>query len=70
VNSIAPPPKRRFIQPRAGDDWASIASRELPDTPREEAVESLKSWNLHLVMRRIALVTPSDVIFVEPPKEA
>ncbi|MFC4595706.1 hypothetical protein [Sphingobium tyrosinilyticum] len=61
------PPKRRFIQPSQTDDWNSIAERELPDVPREEAIESLKSWNLHLVFRRISTVTPSDVVFIEPP---
>jgi len=68
MSTTAPPHKRRFIQPGDGDDWAAIAARELPDMPQEAAIESLKSWNLHLVMRRVALVTPSDVIFVEPPK--
>lgn len=62
------PPKRRFIQPGLHEDWQSIAARALPDVPQDEAIDKLKSWNLHLVMRRVALVTPSDIIFVEPPK--
>jgi hypothetical protein len=61
------PPKRKFIQPSQQDDWDSIAARELSGLPHAEAVEQLKSWNLHLVFRRIGTVTPSDVIFIEPP---
>jgi hypothetical protein len=63
----SPPPKRRFTQPRAGEDWNAVAARELADVPREQAIEQLKSWNLHLTMRRVATVTPSDIIFLEPP---
>ncbi|AGH48505.1 MULTISPECIES: hypothetical protein [Sphingomonadales] len=65
------PPVRNFIQPVPGDDWASIAARELPGTPAEEAVGMLQSWNLYVAFRPGGgAVTPSDVIFVEPPRAA
>ena len=69
-----PNPVRRSIFPRNGDDWTAIAARELDDTPTEEAVSLLQSWNLHVFMRPAAAasghgnpILPSDVIFVEPP---
>lgn len=70
TTNATPPPKRRFVQPMLNEDWDSIAARALPDVDRAQAIEDLKSWNMHLVMRRIAIVTPSDIIFVEPPKSS
>jgi uncharacterized protein (DUF2237 family) len=64
------PPVRRFIQPKPGDDWASIAARELPALDAEDAVGQLKSWNLHVSFRPVSVITPSDIMFVEPPKAA
>ncbi|MCW6530086.1 MULTISPECIES: hypothetical protein [Sphingomonas] len=61
-------PIRRFIQPESGDDWPAIAARVLPDEPAEAAIEQLKSWNLHLVFRPVSVITPSDIVFVEPPR--
>lgn len=61
---------RRFIQPESGDDWPAIAARVLPDQPAEAAIEQLKSWNLHLVFRPVSVITPSDIVFVEPPRAA
>jgi hypothetical protein len=67
---------RKSILPEAGDGWAEIARRELPDLPEAEAVNRLQSWNLHVFLRAPAPagspragnpVLPSDVIFVEPP---
>ena len=40
-----PNPARRSMFPRDGDDWASIAARELRRTPAEEA-NLPQSWNL------------------------
>ena len=62
--------QRTFIYPEPGDDWNKLAARALGDTPVDEAIARLKSWNLHLFAR----VPPgeflgSDVIFVEPPRE-
>ena len=62
--------QREFITPRPGEDWTSLAARALPDVAAESAIQSLKSWNLHLLAR-----VPSgdflgcDVLFVEPPRK-
>lgn len=65
---------RRSILPQAGDTWASIAARELPDMAEDAAIAGLQSWNLHVFMRAAGganggnPILPSDVIFVEPPQ--
>lgn len=70
-------PVRRSIAPEAQDTWATIAARELPDTPQSEAVQLLQSVNLHVFMRPAAPegspragnpILPSDIIFLEPPR--
>ncbi len=72
-------PVRRSISPHHDDTWDSIAARELPDQPREQAVQTLQSLNLHVFMRPAPpagsaragnQILPSDVIFVEPPLTA
>jgi hypothetical protein len=68
ASTIAIPARRAFILPRPDDSWESIAARQLPDTPRDEAVTLLKSWNVFLVFRPGGgAFTPSDVMFVAPP---
>lgn len=62
------PPVRSYIQPQPGDGWESIAARELPGTPVEEAVNMLKSWNLYVAFRPVGAITPTDIIFTEPPR--
>jgi len=71
--------QRRAIHPKAQDTWQSIAARELPDLPAEQAVSALQSWNLHVFMRPAAPadspragnpILPSDVIFLEAPATA
>jgi hypothetical protein len=68
---------RKSIFPLAEDDWSSIAFRELPTTPKDEAVSQLQSWNLHVFMRSAAPkespragnpILPADIIFLEPPQ--
>ncbi|MGH6780929.1 MAG: hypothetical protein ACREB5_02330 [Sphingomonadaceae bacterium] len=68
TNTVHIPPRRNFIQPRPGDSWESIAERELAGTPVEDAVNLLKSWNLYVAFRPVGAITPTDVIFVEPPR--
>lgn len=63
--------ERTFVYPEPGDDWNSLAARVLADEPVDAAISKLKSWNLQLFAR----VPPgeflgSDVIFIEPPREA
>ena len=63
--------QRKFVTPEPGEDWRALAARALPDTPVDSAIQSIKSWNLHLLAR-----VPSgdflgcDVLFVEPPRSA
>ena len=73
---LQPTPARRSVFPRDGDDWGTIAARELRGTQAEEAVNLLQSWNLHVFMRPATAaegtepgnpILPSDIIFVEPP---
>jgi hypothetical protein len=70
---------RRSISPGAEDTWQTIAARELPELPLEQAVQTLQSLNLHVFMRPAAPagspragnpILPSDVIFLEPPPAA
>lgn len=67
---------RKSILPQAGDTWASIARRELPEMEEAKAVAGLQSWNLRVFMRSAGAagrvrgdnpILPSDVIFIEPP---
>ena len=62
--------QRRFVSPGPGETIEELARRALPDQPVEQAVDAIKSWNLHVfVMRRPpGLMLGSDVIFVEPPQ--
>lgn len=63
--------QRQFVTPAPGEDWAGIAARVLPGEPGDAAIDKLKSWNLHLVARMPpGQFLGSDVIFVEPPREA
>jgi len=61
--------QRRFVTPGPDETVEELARRAMPDEPLEAAVDSLKSWNLHVfAMRRPpGLLLGSDVIFVEPP---
>ncbi|WP_380875480.1 hypothetical protein ACFB49_04790 [Sphingomonas sp. DBB INV C78] len=68
TNAVSIAPRRNFIQPLSGDSWESIATRELPATPTEDAVNLLKSWNLYVAFRPVGAITPTDIIFVEPPR--
>ena len=64
--------QRKFVTPLPGEDWPAFAARVLPEEEKvEDAIQRLKSWNLHLLAR----VPPggflgADVLFVEPPQHA
>jgi hypothetical protein len=59
----SPPALRRFTHPEPGEGWEELASR-LATTD----VSTLQSWNLHLAMRPPPIVlTPIDIVFIEPP---
>jgi hypothetical protein len=61
--------QRRFVTPGPGETIEALAARALPDQPVTEAMDAIKSWNLHIfAMRRPpGLLLGSDVVFVEPP---
>jgi hypothetical protein len=61
--------QRRFVTPGPDETIEALAARALPDQPVAEAVDAIKSWNLHIfAMRRPpGLLLGSDVVFVEPP---
>lgn len=62
--------QRRFTTPLPGEDWEAIAGRVMPGAPTTEAIERLKSWNLHLLARMPSGVfTGCDVLFVEAPRQ-
>lgn len=60
---------RRFVTPRTNETIEDLAARGLPDEPLADAIDRIKSYNMHIfVMRRPAgLLLGSDVVFVEPP---
>jgi hypothetical protein len=60
---------RRWIQPEPGDTLASIAARELPELPAADALRTLQSWNLHLLLRpgTPGALIGADVVWLEPP---
>lgn len=73
------PQARKFVRPTAEDNWQSIAARELANTPSEDAIGMLQSWNFHVFMRPAPPkdspragnhILPSDIIFLEPPVAA
>ncbi len=61
---------RNYVFPQVGDDFATIATRELPGV--QGADQQLLSWNLHLAARaglgRAVGLLPSDIVFIEPPR--
>ena len=64
---------RRFVHPQPGDTLETIARRELPHLPPDQAAKELLSWNLHLANRLVGEVTGvlgSDIVYVEEPQPA
>lgn len=68
TETVKIPPRRAFVQPEAGDSWEALAHRLFPETPAKKAVEDLQSWNLFLMFRPGGAMTPSDIVFTEPPR--
>ena len=62
--------QRRFVTPAPDETIEALAARALPGQPVEQAVDQIRSWNLHIfAMRRPrGLILGSDVVFVEPPR--
>lgn len=61
--------QRRFVTPGPDETIEALAARALPDEPAAEAVDKIKSWNLHIfaMRKQRGLLLGSDVVFVEPP---
>ena len=61
--------QRRFVTPAPDETIEQLAARALPGEPLENAVDRIRSWNLHIFMLRrpAGLLLGSDVVFVEPP---
>lgn len=59
---------RSFTTILPGEDWTDVARRALPERESEDAVEALKSWNLHLFLRQPSgSILGCDVVFTEAP---
>jgi hypothetical protein len=60
--------QRAFVHPEPGETFEALAARVLASEPIDAALERLKSWNLHIFLRRPAgLLLGSDIVFVEAP---
>jgi hypothetical protein len=60
--------QRAFVHPQPGDTLETLAARVLSGETRDAAIEKLKSWNLHIFLRRPpGLLLGSDIVFVEAP---
>ncbi len=63
-------PQRRFTTPAPDETLEALAARVLPDAPLAEAMDKVRSWNLHIfALRREPMILNSDVVFVEPPRQ-
>lgn len=62
-------PQRRFLTPAADETLEALAMRALPDAPLVEAMDAIRSWNLHIfaLRRPPGLLLGSDVVFIEAP---
>lgn len=60
--------QRRFLRPEPDETMEELAVRALPDETPDSAIEQLKSWNLHIYMRRPpGVLLGSDIVFTEAP---
>lgn len=64
--------QRRFDSLLPGESFEAFAARHFPDKPLAEALDDIRSWNLHIFMGRrpIGQVLGSDVVFIEGPLAA
>ena len=63
-------PQRGFVTPLHGETLEQLAARALPGEPTQDAMDKIKSWNLHIFATRVprGLFTGSDIVFTEPPR--
>jgi len=61
--------QRASVSPEPDETFEQLVARVLPGEEPHAALDKLKSWNLHIFLRRPAgLLLGSDVVFVEPPR--
>jgi hypothetical protein len=61
--------QRASVSPEPDETFEQLIARVMPDEDASAALEKLKSWNLHIFLRRPSgLLLGSDVVFVEPPR--
>ena len=61
--------QRAFVNPEPDETFDQLVARVMPNEEPAAAQEKLKSWNLHIFLRRPAgLLLGSDIVFVEPPR--
>jgi hypothetical protein len=54
--------------PEPDETMEQLIARVFPGESIESATENVKSWNLHIYMRRPpGVLLGSDIVFVEPP---
>jgi hypothetical protein len=60
--------QRAYVHPEPDETFDQLAARALPGEAPAAALEKLKSWNLHIFLRRPpGLLLGSDIVFIEAP---
>ena len=60
--------QRRTVFPEPNETFDELVRRVMPKEDPAAAQDKLKSWNLHIFLRRPAgLLLGSDIVFVEAP---
>jgi hypothetical protein len=68
-NTVTLTPQRAHVTPEPDETFAQLIERVMPDEDADAALEKLKSWNLHIFLRRPSgLLLGSDIVFIEPPR--
>ena len=68
---MSPLPNRAYTTLGPGERLETLAARTLPDEPLDQAIDKIKSWNLHIfAIRKPPMLLGSDIVFVEPPLRA
>ncbi len=60
---------RACVQPEPDETFEQLIERVMPNETPENALEKLKTWNLHIFLRRPSgVLLGSDIVFTEPPR--
>jgi hypothetical protein len=61
--------QRAHVTPEPDETLAQLIERVMPNEDAGAALEKLKSWNLHIFLRRPSgVLLGSDIVFIEPPR--